>query len=211
MVVEPAVCLAHDRVDVGARLDDERCVHTLFRADRRSDYGCVPNARNVQEDSLDVLRKHVQPLRRDDHLLLAAANEHLAIGTDLADVAGVEPAVFERPRRVGFVVEVAASHIFAADEDLAVRRDLHRHARDRLADRPFPGPERMIQRDDRRRFGEPVPLHDDEPQLTEERLEVRLERRRADHERPELEPKGSVNAAVPPPAPCEVHFRLARL
>ena len=47
--------------------------------------------------------KDVQPFGRHDHLLLAALDEQPALRVDFADVAGVEPAAFERfgrsPRR----------------------------------------------------------------------------------------------------------------
>ena len=46
--------------------------------------------------------------------------------------------------------------------------------------------ERMIERDDRRRFGEAVALHDEEAELAPERLELRIERRRAADDAPEL-------------------------
>ena len=62
------------------------------------------------EHALHVFRKDVQPLRRDDHFLLAPADEQLTACADLADVAGVKPAVLERarasPRRR---VEISAS------------------------------------------------------------------------------------------------------
>ena len=48
--------------------------------------------------ALDVLRKDVQPFRRHDHFLLAPADEQPPVGVELADVAGVEPAVLRTPR-----------------------------------------------------------------------------------------------------------------
>ena len=61
-------------------------------AESRTPGSCV-------EHPLDVLRKDVQPFRRDDHFLLAAADEQLPVGVELADVAGVKPAVLERRAR----------------------------------------------------------------------------------------------------------------
>src|SRR5439155_717754 len=75
--------------------------------------------------ALDVLRKDVEAFGRDDHFLLAAADEELAVRTDLSDVAGVEPAVFERLGSLFSGVEVAARHVLAAHENLAVLGDLH--------------------------------------------------------------------------------------
>ena len=45
------------------------------------------------QHALDVLGKDVEPLGRDDHFLLAAADVQRPAGVELADVAGVEPAV----------------------------------------------------------------------------------------------------------------------
>ena len=52
----------------------------------------------------------------------------------------------------------------------------------------------MIQRDDRRRFGQAVSLDDDESQPSPERFELGIERRRADDDRPELEAEHPVHA-----------------
>src|SRR5690348_1368818 len=43
--------------------------------------------------ALDVIWKDVEPLRCDDHLLLAAANEQPALRILLTDVARVQPSV----------------------------------------------------------------------------------------------------------------------
>ena len=101
-------------------------------------------------------------------------------------------------------VEVAGRDVLAAHEDLAVGGDLHLDAGDRLADRSLLGAERMIQGDDRRGFGQAVALNDGEPELAPERLELAVERRRADDERPELPAEQPVHAAVAPPAHEEV-------
>ena len=77
-------------------------IGTPTTAESRTPGICVQHA-------LDVLGKDVEPLGRDDHFLLAAADEQLAVGVELADVAGVEPAVLERARGFLVGVEVAAS------------------------------------------------------------------------------------------------------
>ena len=109
------------------------------RAPRRSRSGrppprpCTPAIGG--ERALDVLGEDVQPLGRDDHLLLAALDVDAALLVDAADVAGVQPAVLERlRRRLGRAV-VALGDVVAADEDLAVLGDPHLDAGDRLADR----------------------------------------------------------------------------
>src|SRR5207237_9401514 len=134
---------------------------------------------------LDVLWKDVEPLGGDDHFFLAAADVDLAVVADLTDVAGVEPAVLERARGLVGGVEIAGRHVLAADQDLAIRCNFHLDAGDRLADGSLLRAERMIERDDRRRLGEAVTLDHDEADLTPEALELGVERRGADDERPE--------------------------
>ena len=58
----------------------------------------------------------------------------------------------------------------------------------------------MVQRDDGCGLGEPVALDNGESHLAPERLEVGLERRRADHEGPELPAEDPMHVAVVPPA-----------
>ena len=79
-----------------------------IRSARRRPPNRARRADRVQH-ALDVLGKDVQPFGRDDHFLLAPADVQLAVGADLADVAGVEPAVLERARGFLVGVEVAAS------------------------------------------------------------------------------------------------------
>ncbi len=76
----------HDLVDVRAGLDDEDGVHAFGRrsARRCADDGGVPHARLRGQRALDVLRKDVQPLGGDDHLLLAAADVELSLVVELA-------------------------------------------------------------------------------------------------------------------------------
>ena len=101
MLFELQVRLAHHGIRIDAGLEHERRVDALLSAGRDADDGRVADAGHVIQDALDILRKDVQPFRRHDHFLLAPANEELAARSDLADVAGVEPAVLERPRGFG--------------------------------------------------------------------------------------------------------------
>src|SRR6185295_4984029 len=166
--------------------------------------------RNLVEHAFDVFRKDVQAFRRDDHFLLPAADEEFPAGPDLADVAGVKPAALERLRRLLGRVEVALRHVLAAHEDLAVRRDLHLDAGHGLADRALLRPEGVIEAHDRRGFREAVTLDDHESQLAPERLERRVERSRADDERPELQAEQSMNFPEMPPAPHPMALRTWR-
>jgi hypothetical protein len=53
----------------------------------------LAHAGTAVEHPLDVLGEHVEPLGRDDHLLLAALDEQPPLRVALADVAGVQPAL----------------------------------------------------------------------------------------------------------------------
>jgi hypothetical protein len=104
-----------------------------------ADDSSIDDAGLRQQHPLDIFGKDVQPFRRDDHFLLAAANVDTAVLVDAADVAGVQPAVFQRCRREHPVLQVAARDVLATNEDLAIGRELHLHAWYRLADRALPG------------------------------------------------------------------------
>ena len=76
----------------------------------------------------------------DDQLLLPVGDLQEAVGVELADVAGVQPAVgVERLAGPLRVLVVAAHHQRAADQHLAVVGDPHLHAGERLADRAGAG------------------------------------------------------------------------
>ena len=179
-------------------------MHPLLGPDRHTDDAGLSHAGDPIEDALDVFRKDVQPFRRDDHFLLTAADVELPVGAEHADVAGVEPSVLERAGRFFTRVEVPFRHVVAAHENLAVRRNFHFHACDRLAHGPFLRLERVIQRDDGRRFGQAIALDDHVSELAPERFEIAVERRGADDERPELPAEHAVDLAVLPPADQEM-------
>jgi hypothetical protein len=67
-----------------------------------------------------------------DQLLLAAVDDQEAVGGQVAEVAGGQPAVPERLGHAG--VHVTQGHLRAADQDLAVCGDAHHGLRQRLAD-----------------------------------------------------------------------------
>ena len=79
---------------------------------------------------LDVGRRHVLAGRVDDDLLLAVDDLQVAVLVELADVAGVEPAVVvDRLRGLVGLVAVALHDHGRADQHLAVLRQLDLHAR----------------------------------------------------------------------------------
>src|SRR5207247_10914547 len=112
---------------------------------------------------------------RHHRFLLSSSDEQLPALADFADVSGMEPSILERTR--GFVggVEVAGRHVVAAHENLSIGRNLHLDAGDGFADRAALGPERMVQRDDRRRFRQAVTLNHCEAAFAPERLELALD------------------------------------
>ena len=175
MIAELQVGAAHDLVDVGARLEHQHRVHAFGRGAwaRRADDGGFAHAGLSVERLLHVFRKDVQPFRRDDHLLLAAADAQLSCAVDLAHVAGVKPAVPECDARLFRRVEVPARDVLAAHEDLAIVGNLDLDAGDRLADGTLRGVERMVQGDDRRRLGQPIALDDDKTRAVPRRLRAR--------------------------------------
>src|SRR6185295_15956454 len=95
---------------------------------------------------------------------------------------------------------IARRDVFAAHEDLAIVGDVDLDAADRRAHRPLAGLERMVERDDRRGFGEAVALDHDKPEAAPELFHVWRQRRGTNHERPEFEPEGRVDPAIPPPS-----------
>src|SRR6266571_4934 len=113
---------------------------------------------------------------------------------------------------LGFgIFEVAARHVFAAHENFAVVCNAHFDACDRRADRSLARLERVIERDDRRGFGEAVALNNGEADAPPELFEVRRQRRRTDDKGPELQAECRVDAPVPPPPAWNRDARGRRL
>ena len=137
VIAELQVGAAHDLVDVGARFEHQHRVNALGggTGGRCADDRGFTNAWLRVQRLLDVFRKDVEPFRRDDHLLLAAADAQLAGAVDLADIAGVEPAIPKRRAGLFRRVEIAARHVLAAHENLAVVGNPDFDAGDRLCRR----------------------------------------------------------------------------
>ncbi len=138
----------HDFSALGAGVENQHRMHAI-----RPDHRGVAHARLLLQHALHVLGKNVEPLRRHDHFLLAAQDAQLAVVLQLADIAGVEPAVFKGARGLLGMLEIAGGHVLAAHQDFAVRRDLHFDAADRLAHAALARVEGMIQRHDGRGLG----------------------------------------------------------
>src|SRR5262245_43661047 len=78
-ITEGAVCRPDDRVSIAAGIEHQYCLDTFGRAarDGRSDNRGFSHPRLQVQRALDIFGKHVQPLRRDDHFLLASADVQL--------------------------------------------------------------------------------------------------------------------------------------
>src|SRR5690349_1640523 len=101
----------------------------------------------------------------------AVGVEYVAVSAGIRDPgAGIRRAV------------VTAGDVLAPHENLAILCDADLDAGDRRADRSLAGLEWMIERDDRRRLGEAVPLDHREAHTPPELLEVGRQRRRAHDE-----------------------------
>src|SRR5262245_43781077 len=217
MVLQSRVRGANHRVDVGAGIENEYGVDTFLRAIYRANDRRLAHARLLVEHALDVLGKDVEPVRRDDHFLLAALDEQPPLCVPLADITGMQPTFcVEWPLRVGnWELGVVGSwalgvgrcrvittrDVFPANQDVAIVGDADLDARYRCPDRALTGLEGMIERDDWRGFGETVALDDRESETAPELLHIRRQWRGADDERPELETEGRVHAPVLPPSP----------
>ena len=208
VVLQAQVGLPQHRGRLGAGFQHQHRVHVLAAVLRDADHAGLPHAGHGAQHLLDVLRKHVQPLRGDDHLLLAAPDGQVPGRVPGADVPGPEPAVVEGRGGLARGVVVAGRHVVTAHQDLAVRAELHVDAPDRPADRAPPRAERMVEGHDGRRLRQPVALDDEKAQPRPERLELGIEGRGADHEGPELEAEQPVDAPVAPPAAGHVGRRM---
>src|SRR3546814_1993322 len=76
------------------------------------------------EKAFDPRRRDVVAAGEHDDVLLAVGYLQVAVFVQLADVAGVQPAVPDCLIGGFLVVPVAGHHAFAAHQDLAVRGDL---------------------------------------------------------------------------------------
>src|SRR5579862_6872188 len=139
-----------------------------------------------------------------DDILLASLEVEVAFGVELADVAGVKPALLVEHRLQLLSLPIAGGYIGAAHQDFAARVKLHLAAFEHLADRAAAGAEGMVQRNQRGRLGGTVGLNQKEAEATPECCRLRVERRATGDEGPELPAEAVMNAPETPPAPREV-------
>ena len=91
-----------------------------------ADHRGVGDLRVGEQQRLELGRRHLEALVLDE-LLEPVDDEQVPVGVDVADVAGVQPAVgVDRVGRGLRVVEVALHHLRTPDPDLAVGVDAER-------------------------------------------------------------------------------------
>ena len=73
-----------------------------------------------EQHAFDARWRHIVSARIDDHVLLAVGDLQIALGIDLADVAGVQPPVAQCLGGCLGIFPVAAHDQIAAHQDLAV-------------------------------------------------------------------------------------------
>src|SRR6266446_9404418 len=131
-----------------------------------------------------------------DEVALAVGDPDIAVVIEEADIAGLEPAVFEGPRRRLGVVPVPLHDVVTGDQDLAVTRDLHPHPVERRTDGVDLDPRRHIAGDDRSRLGLAIALQQPDPERQKEPADFGVERRAARYHR--LEPAAEAPAEFGP-------------
>src|SRR5690242_3096819 len=107
----------------------------------------------------------------------------------------MKPAIFEDAARIFGPTVISRGHVFTANENFPIFSDLHFHSCDWFADRSLAGMERMVERDDRRGFGQSVTLNHQKSELAEERFQFRGQRRRAHNEAPKFPSEQPVHTA----------------
>src|SRR5215210_379720 len=133
-----------------------------------ADHDALRDVRALLDLGLEVGRGDVLAARRDDDVLLAAGDREVAVLVELAEVAGVQPAVLERLARGLLVLVVALEDVRPPDQDLAVVGDpdlASRKCSPDLAELEGVGP---CDRRRGRRLGHPPPLEHEHPGRVEE-------------------------------------------
>ena len=145
---------------------------------------CLTDFGLQRQHALDLLRRDIVALVVDDHVFLAVGNDNPAFVVEVANVAGVQPAILDRPRSFAFVLPVSMHDEFAAAEDLSILRDLDLYSAQSRADgmhgNAGGGP---VAAYDRPCFGLPIALKHGQPHRFEEYPDVGVERRATGHHR----------------------------
>ncbi len=187
----------------GLALGDREAGHALAAlAVVDADDGQLLHPIGLAEERLHVVRVDVLAARRDDDVFLAAHDDELLPGVELAEVAGVQPPLLVDGLRGRLrVARVADHHVGAAGEHLAHAAvvgaaDLDLDAGHRRPHVPGLRLERGLgHREHGRRLGEPVALGERQPQPGEQLGRVLGQRRPARDEEARVPPERVVHAA----------------
>ena len=201
---ELLIGLLYGTLRIGRVAHQQRGARLGVAALVQTDHDTVANLRLQAQRGFQIFGIDVHPLAGDDDVLLAPLKVEIALGVELADVAGAKPTFLVQHRLQLFALPVAGGDVRATHQDLAVFVELHLPAFEHLADRALAGAEGMVQRDERGGFGEAVALNDDEAEAPPELFGFGVQRRTAGDERPELPAEAVVNLPEAPPAADEV-------
>src|SRR5216683_7039163 len=142
--------------------------------------------------SLDARRRDHVAARVLDEIALAVGDLEVALAVELADIAGMQPAILQRARGRLRVVPIAPHDELTAHQYLAVLGDAHLDPGERRANRIDPHLAGRIAANDRRRLGLDVALHQIEAEGDEEAADLGIERRAARDQR--LQPAAEARA-----------------
>ena len=138
VIAELRVRAAHHLVEIESRVAEDSTACTRSAVDPGSDAPTTAESRHagqLVEDRSTSSGKTFSPSGVTIISFLRPRIRSCPCRVELADVAGVEPAVLERRARLLGRVVIAGRDVLAAHEDLAVVGDAHLDAGDRLADR----------------------------------------------------------------------------
>ena len=145
---------------------------------------CLTDFGLQRQHALDLLRRDIVTLVVDDHVFLAVGNDNPAFVVEVSDIAGVQPAILDRPRSFAFVLPVSMHDEFAAAKDFSILCDLDLYSAQSRADgmhgNAGGGP---VAAYDRPCFGLPIALKHGQPHRFEEYPDVGVERRATGHHR----------------------------
>src|SRR5487761_1524557 len=88
-----------------------------------------------RQKAFDACRSDHIAARVLDEVALPVSDEDVAVSVKLADIASMQPSVFERPRRCFGVAPITLHDESAANEDLAILRDFDLDAVERRTNR----------------------------------------------------------------------------
>src|SRR5207248_3087011 len=117
----------------------------------------------------------------------------IALGVEMADIAGMQPAVDQGPRGLLRRAPIALHDVVAGDQDLAILGDPDLDPVDRRPDRVDLDAVGRVAADDRRRLALAIALQEPHPERDEEPADLRIEGRAARDDRLQASPEPRPN------------------